>query len=118
MTGVGGNFESAVCRDFAGFFHLIQKPEIAFVVNQERPAAESCSSLHIFDRTHDLLLTAQAIAHTHAFGRVDRGAGIRDSSGADGKNQFNPGFFSQVCHPDYFLVCQQHDTLGLRNAMQ
>jgi hypothetical protein len=58
VTCVGRYFESAIRRDFAGFFHLIKKPEIAFVVDKEGMTTESYSPLNVFNCTYDLLLTA------------------------------------------------------------
>ena len=118
VTCMSGNLEMAVGGNLSSLAHLIQRPQTALVIDQETTTAEASRSLHIFNRPHDLLLTAETVTHADTFLSVNGGRGICGSAGTDGKDQVGLILVSQIHHLGDIFICQAHDTLGLGHAVQ
>jgi len=67
VTAVGTHLEVAVGRDVATLAGFVQRPEQAFVIDQEATHTQSGTTADFLNATDNLLLTTKAVAHTLAF---------------------------------------------------
>ena len=100
------------------FADLVKYPETAFVVHQEPAAAQPRRPFNVLYCPYDLLLSAQAVAHTHTFFRMHRGGSVGGCARSYGKDQIRFPLVRQLHHLGDLGVRQPHDSLRLGDAVE